>query len=128
MSGRRKLPQIPGQSHSGSGSDRVTTPQRVPDSPRETIVDGSGSTDSSSTSTSSEGAGESSREPEGRSQNSSPATSLIRGSSADGWREKFSSNHWGDEDLKTALRDLHNTRDQLLALHSLVSFALQIFY
>ena len=124
MSGRRKLPQIPGQS-SCPGGERVTTPQRNPESPRETVVDGSMNNDNSSsfTSTSCNGVDENSREPEGRSQNSSPATSLIRGHAVDGWREK-SSSHWGEEELKTALRDLHSTRDQLLTLNNLVSTTL----
>lgn len=65
---------------------------------------------------------ESSREPEGRSQNSSPATSLVRGHTLEQWtREKNQHDTWEPEDLKSVLRDLNNTRDQLMALQHLVS-------
>lgn len=69
---------------------------------------------------------ESSREPEGRSQNSSPATSLVRGHTLEQWpREKPQHDAWEPEDLKNVLRDLNNTRDQLMALQHLVSTATQ---
>ena len=118
MSGRRKLPQIPGAPNPGS---RVTTPQEAPESPRDAAnslndhVEGKPVGGSAL-------AEEGSREPEGRSQNSSPATSLVRGHMLEQWpREKPQMDTWDTEDLKSVLRDLNNTRDQLLALQHLVS-------
>ncbi|KAG7175960.1 Nuclear receptor coactivator 5-like 2, partial [Homarus americanus] len=116
MSGRRKLPQIPGAAGPGS---RVTTPQEGKESPR-------GPEDSPLNRSDERPGGsvgdEGSREPEGRSQNSSPATSLVRGPTLDQWpREKNPLDPWEQEDLKGVLRDLNNTRDQLLALQNLVS-------
>ncbi|XP_069942487.1 uncharacterized protein [Cherax quadricarinatus] len=107
MSGRRKLPQIPG---AATPSSRVTTPQEGQESPR-----GPGERPGGG------GVGEEgSREPEGRSQNSSPATSLVRGPTMDQWsREKNPMEPWEHDNLKSVLRDLNNTRDQLLALQNL---------
>ncbi|XP_068213665.1 uncharacterized protein, partial [Palaemon carinicauda] len=121
MSGRRKLPRIPGAScPSGSrisGRDESEGSRALGDSPtdrggddRSSICGGGGAND------------EGSREPEGRSQNSSPATSLIRGPTLDQWpREKKNPlDPWEQEsDLKGVLRDLNSTRDQLLALQHL---------
>lgn len=124
MSGRRKLPQIPGAAAGpSSNSSRVTTPQETQDSPRDYLGDerGGGMTTTATTTTD-----EGSREPEGRSQNSSPATSLVREATLDQWpREKGSLDPWEQEDLKGVLRDLNTTRDQLLALQNLVSSVLR---
>lgn len=124
MSGRRKLPQIPGAAAGpSSNSSRVTTPQETQDSPRDYLGDerGGGMTTTAATTTD-----EGSREPEGRSQNSSPATSLVREATLDQWpREKGSLDPWEQEDLKGVLRDLNTTRDQLLALQNLVSSVLR---
>lgn len=120
MSGRRKLPKIPG---AVNPSNRVTTPQEDPESPR----DAADSPNDRSEGKSVGGGGlgeEGSREPEGRSQNSSPATSLVRGHTLEQWpREKAQMDNWDTEDLKNVLRDLNSTRDQLLALQHLVSTA-----
>ncbi|XP_045137545.1 uncharacterized protein LOC123519916 isoform X3 [Portunus trituberculatus] len=114
MSGRRKLPQIPGAPGPGS---RVSSAQESPESPRETTD----SPNDRSEGKPGSGLGEDgSREPEGRSQNSSPATSLVRGHTLEQWsREKPQMDNWDAEDLKGVLRDLNNTRDQLLALQHL---------
>lgn len=121
MSGRRKLPQIPG---APGPSSRVTTPQDGQESPRgpgESAADRSDERPGGGSSVGDEG----SREPEGRSQNSSPATSLVRGPTLDQWhRDKNPLDPWEHEDLKAVMRDLNNTRDQLLALQSLVSVPL----
>lgn len=131
MSGRRKLPQIPGAAAGASGS-RVTTPQESQESPRgqgdssgdRSIEEKSGGSSGGSSNMGDEG----SREPEGRSQNSSPATSLVRGPTMDQWsREKASLDHWEAEDLKGVLRDLNSTREQLLVLQNLVSEQLFCF-
>ncbi|XP_071516794.1 uncharacterized protein [Panulirus ornatus] len=114
MSGRRKLPQIPGAAGPGS---RVTTPQEGQESPR---VPGDSPLDRNDERPGGGVGDEGSREPEGRSQNSSPATSLVRGPTLDQWsREKNPLDPWEQEDLKGVLRDLNTTRDQLLALQKL---------
>ncbi|XP_050738606.1 uncharacterized protein LOC127009519 isoform X2 [Eriocheir sinensis] len=116
MSGRRKLPQIPG---APSPSNRVTTPQELPESPRDPSESLSERGEGKPMGGSNLGE-ESSREPEGRSQNSSPATSLVRGHTLEQWpREKPQHDAWEPEDLKNVLRDLNNTRDQLMALQHL---------
>ncbi|XP_069942481.1 uncharacterized protein [Cherax quadricarinatus] len=114
MSGRRKLPQIPG---AATPSSRVTTPQEGQESPR-----GPGERPGGG------GVGEEgSREPEGRSQNSSPATSLVRGPTMDQWsREKNPMEPWEHDNLKSVLRDLNNTRDQLLALQNLLQSTTEV--
>lgn len=116
MSGRRKLPQIPGAPGPGS---RGSSAQESPESPREATDSPNDRNEGKPGS----GLGEDgSREPEGRSQNSSPATSLVRGHTLEQWpREKPQMDNWDAEDLKSVLRDLNNTRDQLLALQHLVS-------
>ncbi|KAK4294508.1 hypothetical protein Pmani_032870 [Petrolisthes manimaculis] len=116
MSGRRKLPQIPGASSggqtSGSGSSRGTTPQQDHPQHHQHHQEGSRGVPESplGDKNSSTGGDEGSREPEGRSQNSSPAASLVRDSSLEPWE---------NEDLKVVLRDLNSTREQLMALHTL---------
>lgn len=120
MSGRRKLPQIPG---AVNPSNRVTTPQEGSESPRDAADSPSDRSEGKPVGGGSLGE-EGSREPEGRSQNSSPATSLVRGHTLEQWpREKPQMDTWDTEDLKSVLRDLNSTRDQLLALQHLVSTA-----
>lgn len=114
------MPQIPG---APSPSNRVTTPQEVPESPRDPSESQNERVDGKPLGGSNLGE-ESSREPEGRSQNSSPATSLVRGHTLEQWpREKPQHDAWEPEDLKNVLRDLNSTRDQLMALQHLVSIA-----
>ncbi|KAK7024515.1 hypothetical protein SK128_010561 [Halocaridina rubra] len=117
MSGRRKLPQIPGASRPSTSQMTSLEDPESPRGSRDLPMDRSDDR-SSSGGTNDEG----SREPEGRSQNSSPATSLIRGPTLDQWpREKNNQlDPWEQDDLKGVLRDLNNTRDQLLALQHLI--------
>ncbi|XP_064091588.1 uncharacterized protein LOC135205153 [Macrobrachium nipponense] len=122
MSGRRKLPQIPGAASCPSGSR--TSGREESEGSRGALGDSPADRSGDDRSTSSGGGAndEGSREPEGRSQNSSPATSLIRGPTLDQWpREKKNPlDPWEQEsDLKGVLRDLNSTRDQLLALQHL---------
>ncbi|XP_047738873.1 uncharacterized protein LOC108676477 isoform X2 [Hyalella azteca] len=106
MSGRRKLPQIPYNQPGGSGQSSVrgTTPQM-------------GNGDPASPRHQDEAA---SREPEGRSQNSSPATSLTRGPTHDPWLGRPAGpSTRREEAIQDVLKDLKSTRDHLLALQAL---------
>ena len=87
MSGRRKLPQIPGQSStpSSANNSRGPTPLGGPERLSDSLTEYNGYKLNDSNE-------DTSREPEGRSQNSSPATSLVRAPAAETWRELFALN------------------------------------
>ena len=116
MSGRRKLPQIPGQSSSPSSANnsRGPTPLGGPntsltDRLNESLTDFNGYKLNDSNE-------DTSREPEGRSQNSSPATSLVRAPASETWRELFGLN---EEDIK----DKSNEVKLLVSI--LINYSLQ---
>lgn len=119
MSGRRKLPQIPGQSSPSSSNSRGTTPLglNLPSGPASDISQGgegppSGNPSSNGGRNGGTNSDDTSREPEGRSQNSSPATSLVRGPIVESWRDLVGLEKSLDE-IKHQLKDHIKSQDQI---------------
>ncbi|KAB7500339.1 Dixin, partial [Armadillidium nasatum] len=132
ISGRRKLPQIPGQSSPSSNNSRGNTPVgSVAFGPSSDLSQGSTAEGDSHVNSLQNRNGnnidDTSREPEGRSQNSSPATSLVRGPIIESWREMVGIEKSID-DLKDYYKDQLNGRETInskdrmsvFGLHSLL--------
>lgn len=125
ISGRRKLPQIPGQSSSpSSNNSRGNTPigsvASGPSSDLSQVSTAEGESHVSSLQNrNGNNSDDTSREPEGRSQNSSPATSLVRGPIIESWRELIGIEKSVD-DIKDYYKDQLSDRALAFGLPSIL--------